>query len=195
MPVRLARRHLFLLRRTDLLFKIRWRFVMLSKVIAIILAYDWRWSETAPDSHSVLYGFPSPSVNCESLLTEEGNNHNEVCIVGWSGRVRSGGGTLHCGYFPYSPKMWPACLVTSTGGNNRFRNQAIGNQSHIVLICLSKSTASICAFQVCLRKVHLFGWRSGTYLIAFCKHRPNPRLRQCLQEDGRLIPSICDSRM
>ena len=195
MLVRLARRHQFFLRRMNVPFKIRWRLVVLFKVIAIILAYDWRWSETAPDSLSVLSGFPNPSVNCESLPTEEGNNHNEVCIVGWSGRVRSGGGTLHCGYFPDSPKMWPACLVTSTGGNNRFRNQAIGNQSHIVLICLSKSTASICAFQVCLRKVHLFGWRSGTCLMAFCKHHRNLGLGRCLQEDGRLIPSVRDNRM
>ena len=63
---------------------------------------------------------------CESLPTERGDNHNEVCNVGWSERVRSGGGTLHCGYSPDSPKMWPACLVTSSSGNNRFRNESFG---------------------------------------------------------------------
>ena len=62
--------------------------------------------------------------------------------------------------------------------------------------CASPSQQqAIVFFQVNLRKVHLFGWRLGTCLLAFCKHRPNPRLRQCLQEDGRLIPSIYDSRM
>ena len=63
---------------------------------------------------------------CESLPIEKGNNHNEVCIVGWGERVRSGGGTLHCGYFPDSPKMWPACRVTSSGDYNGFRKQVNG---------------------------------------------------------------------
>ena len=76
-----------------------------------------------------------------------------------------------------------------------FATNSIGYTSDIVPMCITKSTTSICASQACFRKVHPFRWRLGTCLSAFCKHRPNPRLRQCLQEGGRLIPSICDSRM
>ena len=52
-----------------------------------------------------------------------------MCIVGWIGRVHSGGGTLRCGYSPDSPKMWPARLVTASDGNNRFRNRTLGRQT------------------------------------------------------------------
>ena len=87
------------------------------------------------------------------------------------------------------------CLVTASGGNNRFRNQTIGIPSHFVPMGISKPTTNFRAFQITLRKVHLFGWRTETCLMAFCKHHRNLGLGRCLQEDGRLIPSICDSRM
>ena len=70
--------------------------------------------------------YANGEVYCESLPTEEGDNHNEVCNVGWSECVRSGGGTLHCGYSPNSPKVSSACLMTPSGGNNGFHNETFG---------------------------------------------------------------------
>ena len=43
------------------------------------------------------------------------------------------GGTLHCGYFPDSPNVSSARLLTASGCNNRFHNQTLGKSDKGVI--------------------------------------------------------------
>ena len=80
--------------------------------------------------------------------------------------------------FPDSPKMWPACLVTASGGKNRFYNRQWANQTKV---WFGKDTSWGCKTR---NVVHMF-------LKTSCQSQINP---QCFHEYVCLVSLQADSR-